>query len=117
MGRLRRCRVLDWVWMGWCVKKGIRVGLHFIFLTLVWESAYLLLPHVTPKFQPRTEQHLQSIPKNQTYILEFQTQFTYPDNLPLTTIPSKNQRYTIDYKARIGISVEYISIQGGRGYF
>ena len=26
--------------------KGVRVGLHFIFRTLVWESAYLFFPYV-----------------------------------------------------------------------
>jgi len=36
---------------------------------------------------------------NLIYTLDFETQHIYPDNLPLITIPSKNQTYAIDYKA------------------
>ena len=37
------------VWVGGVVD-GTRVGLHLFFETLVRESAYLIYPHVTPKF-------------------------------------------------------------------
>lgn len=52
-------RILDWL-VGWLLLwwvqqgKGTRVGLHFIFRTLVWESAHLLRSYVTLKLGHRT---------------------------------------------------------------
>ena len=52
------CSVVIWACVGGCGGVGARctqVGLHFILDTLVWESAYLMLPYVNLIFQFRTE--------------------------------------------------------------
>ena len=41
-----------WIWCRWSGggrvhEKGVRVGLHFIFLTLTWERGYLFIPYLT----------------------------------------------------------------------
>ena len=53
-----------------------------------------------------------------TYNFNFQPQHHYPTNLSLKAIPSRILTYTINYKARMGISTEYIHIgDGGKFQF
>lgn len=53
------------------------------------------------------------IPDNLMYILEFERQYIYLTNLPLTTIQSENLIYTIKFKAIMAFLCERIIPRGG----
>ena len=53
------------------------------------------------------------IPDNLMYILEFQRQYIYHINLPLTTIPSENLIYTIEHRTIMAFLCERMIPRGG----